>query len=307
MSSNLKKGISILYDMELNNYMMTRTIQKLNNKISNMGYPRKIEEPRKGFTWTSIPECTGWGMIIGGIVGVFVSLVSGCVVGDGFFDKIWQIIVSAFKFGLICLAVGLLIGLIVGIVKKSIEASEVNERFNMEWKEYKRKIADDNSRVAFEKQQIVFLKRQRDELVRKRDESRRILNQFYIKMNIDKSYRNLVPIGYMAQFMKLGISTKLEGADGLYYLVLRELKADQLQYTLEEISNKLDVIIDKQSEIYRELVRTNKKCDNLIQMTMNNSRNLRNIENNTSISAYNSERIAQEAEYQNFMLTYRLF
>jgi hypothetical protein len=41
----LRKGISILYDMELNNYLMTRTISQLYYEIEDLGIKQNFEEP----------------------------------------------------------------------------------------------------------------------------------------------------------------------------------------------------------------------------------------------------------------------
>ncbi|MBQ7574619.1 MAG: hypothetical protein IJT23_10220 [Clostridia bacterium] len=109
------------------------------------------------------------------------------------------------------------------------------------------------------------------------------------------------------EFIRLGISRQLEGAQGLYYLIRKELRMDQMQRSLDDISRKLDEIIDNQREIYGEIVKMNNKCENMIQATLKMSKNLNNIEQNTAISAYNSERILKEEEYQTFFQTYNFY
>lgn len=79
--------------------------------------------------------------------------------------------------------------------------------------------------------------------------------------------KDLIPIGYMHEFIRLGIATHLEGADGLYYLVRNELRADQFQCSIEEISCKLDTVIDKQREIYGVISDMNHRCDYLVEQT----------------------------------------
>lgn len=133
-------------------------------------------------------------------------------------------------------------------------------------------------------------------------------------MGLDNKYRNIVPIGYMEEFIRLGISDHLEGVDGLYYLIRRELRDDQLNYTLNEISNKLNILIDSNHQLYSEINIMNNKCDAIVaqtaktaQICANNSKQLSQIASNTEVTAYNSQRIAAEAEFTNYMLIWNSF
>ncbi|MBQ4569921.1 MAG: hypothetical protein IJA62_07735 [Ruminococcus sp.] len=308
MSENLKKGIAILYDMEMNNYLMTRAIEKLNYKISGLGYSQKINAPRK----ESGDYCTVTvgvaGGVIGAVLGLIIGLLSGCLSDSPFFifDRMGEVIKNILKTMLICAVVGLVLGLIIGLFIDIFEGRAAKREYKESMREYYQQVNDDNNRVALEKQQVNYLVKQRDALKYKLSQSKQILNQFYNRMNIAANYRNLVPIGYMNEFIRLGIATKLEGTDGLYYLVRNELRADQFYHTLEEISGKLDVIIDQNNRMYAELINTNKKVDNLIRITENNARRMNDsfnrIETNTGIAAYNSQRSAEEARFQSFML-----
>lgn len=38
--NSLQEGISILYDMEINNYLMTRSIKQLNYRIDQLGHKK---------------------------------------------------------------------------------------------------------------------------------------------------------------------------------------------------------------------------------------------------------------------------
>lgn len=310
MSTNmLSQGISILYDMETNNYLMTRSIQKLNGEIYKLGEKRGFRLPEKRQPNVSIIVILITITLISAIVGGLIGLIQGFATGNGFFDRLGQALSGLVALVVYCGIGGAAVGLISGITAKIIAYARAKKEYEEDYEEYQKKLENDALRVKRELKQRDYLMSERDSLYFKREESQKLLNQFYIKMNIDRNYRNIVPIGYMNEFMRLGIATKLEGADGLYYLVMRELKADQLQYTLEEISGKLDIIIDKQRDIYRELVKTNQRCDDLVRIAIESSkkaaRSLNEIEKNSRVSAYNSERIAQEMAYQNFMLTYR--
>lgn len=112
----------------------------------------------------------------------------------------------------------------------------------------------------------------------------------------------------MNEFLSLHITDKLEGSDGLYYLIRKELKFEVLNVTLKEISNKLDSIIDQESQLYSVLTGINNKCDRLVTNTQNSiALSIRNNElseqtaRNTEIAAYNTERSAKELEYQSML------
>lgn len=69
----------------------------------------------------------------------------------------------------------------------------------------------------------------------------------------------------MHEYAKLGIATKLEGVDSLYNLVRKDLSQDQFMCKLEDISRKMDQIIDNQHSMYTVLCRINSGCNNMIQ------------------------------------------
>ena len=312
----LKEGISILYDMELNNYLMARGIEQLNRNISNLGVPKRFYEPKLAenhegiwdYTEVVPPISAFLGAIIGAIVGIFTEGGSGF---GGFFNGL----LGAFVYGLIGVVIGavagFVIGLIWGIISHSKENTRLQQIYELETASYHRAIEDDKLRVKREQLQKTELIKQREALTHKLNESQQLLDLFYSIVEIDETYRNIVPIGYMNEFIRIGISRKLEGADGLYYLIRRELQLQDMTRTLTEIRDKLDEIIDNQKALYSELCDINRKCDHMIDLTLQTVKNSENALKkanttaiNTEIIAYNTERTQRELEFQNFMLLY---
>ncbi len=292
--------------MELNNYLMTRSISELEDKISLLGKKKHFKEPIKfkaEGSDTSVVNAT-WYSAFG--VGMVCCIIAAAI----------GMSTAGFFVGLIFTFVGLIVGGIIGavagnLISKSRDNKIYKESYAEDCEKYNRNIENDRLRIEEENRQRMFLIKQRDALIERKNEASRKLNSFYMTVGIDKNYRNLIPIGYMYEFMSLGIATKLEGADGLYYLVRRELRADQMQYTLDEISFKLDTIIDNQHRIYGELTDINNKCDRIISETVRsaelaarNNEMLSVAAANTAITAYNSERIASEAKFQSYMMMY---
>ncbi|MBQ8497834.1 MAG: hypothetical protein IJ489_10340 [Clostridia bacterium] len=303
----LKKGIDILYDMELNNYMITRMISQLDYKISKLGHKQYFDPPAEpsetsyGNDW--IATMGGLGMILGGILGGVV----GCSSSSGVFTSLWEGISGLFVGGIIGIVFGLIIGAIIAFSINSQENSNRQQKYEAQYRAYERDVEADKFRVKQELQKKEFLIKIKYELLERRNLAQKKLNQFYNTMHIDKDYRNLLPIAYMSDFIRLNIATKLEGADGLYYLVRKELRYDLMQLTLEDISQKLDTIIDNQSKIYRAPCDMNDQSQRLISAidrnANDNAKLMEATKNCAELAAYNSGRIAREAEYQTFLMT----
>ncbi len=300
MNTNLKDTIKILYDMELNNYLMTRGIQLLDQKISNLGYYYRFEEPKKREVKEYYRDldkgCFLW-CLIGGIP---LGILSGSTIAG-------------------------IIGAIIGTLGKRFfnyaqQADHFEEERRNAQKYYEEEVAaynqaldNDELRVQAELKQQDFLTVQKNELVARLNKSKALLNSFYYSSGIDKRFCNIVAMGYMNEFIGLGISSKLEGSDGLYYLIMQELRWDQLNATLEDISRKLDTIIDNQKRIYYELQDMNQKCNSIINginsladKIEHNTEVQQTVASNTELSAYYSQRTAREAEFANYMRLYNV-
>lgn len=311
-NSKLSEGISILYDMEQNNYLMSCGIEKMNREISKLGKSQTFSKPREEWNDFSIWTTALAFMSGGGIGGAILGAILGFFDESGFFLRIISLIGGTVTIGLIGGAVGFCLGLIIGIILKIRKHRIIKSNYTKACQVYEKNIAHDSIRVKQELIEKKILISMRDELIDRRREATQKLQSFYSTMGIDGNYRNLIPIGYMHEFMRLGISDKLEGPDGLYYLVMQELRHDQLHATMEEISTKLDTLIDNQHRIYDELRSIDYKCNNMVQLSIQsartaakNNRLLSDISDNTSIAAYNSQRISQELAFQNFMMLYR--
>lgn len=307
MANDLMKGLSILYDMELNNYMMDAAVKKLNHEISQLGFKRKVSQPKlykAKFAWGSFFKTMLVICILFSVYGAYEGFTSAGGIISGFFKAIAWIIAYFIAGAVISVAFVLVFFVILYIKDISYEKKENSRRQdkhndelnNIEW-DYQRQLDRKDALI-----------RQKDILVKKRNESAKVLERFYNSMRIDYNYRNLIPIGYMYELCRLGISNKLTGTDGLYYLVRQELRGDRLQYTLEEISYKLDTIINQQSYIYQEITAMNSKCDTMIaqskksiELAVKNNQSIQGVVNNTSISNYHLQRIRKEAEFQNTM------
>lgn len=312
MADKLQQGISIIYNMELNDYLMDKCIKDLNYKISNLGFLRGVGSmPQKGeinLWWDDIAPIA---ILVCGLIGAIVGIITGFRDNDGFFDTLIGVVVGFFLYALIGAAVGAVSGTIIYFVMRSKKQLEIDKSYKRSMDLYNDGLEKAKARQRIEEKEKQILIKQRDSLIVRRKEAKNKLINFYNIMDIDVNYRSLIPIGYMDEFIRLGISNQLSGVNGLYYLVRQEMRGDRLQYSLDEISRKLDEIISNQHQIYYEITDMNNKCIQLInqatkaaEVSAKNNQLLNAAVANTSIAAYNSQRIKEELKFQNFMYIY---
>lgn len=302
----LQQGIEILYDMELNNYYTERGIRRLDYEINNLARSRNIAAPIRREVYIFPYDDSAVALWVWAFFGALLGLLY-CCKPSGFFDLFFEIFVH-FDEAIRGVIVGAICGVVVGFICFFIrcigEKKKCEQEYEANLRIYNEEVQMDTIRIENEKKQQKILIGQREVLKNRLATARNYLNDFYDRVGIDKNYRYLIPIGYMSEFLQLGIATKLTGIDGLYYLVRKELRMDQMQASLDEILDKLDQIIDNQHMLHGQLVSMNEKCEQMIQTELHNSKSLDKVIRNTGVTAYNSERARRELEYQSFLMTW---
>ncbi|MBQ8175098.1 MAG: hypothetical protein IJ009_06835 [Clostridia bacterium] len=306
-TEKLKKNVASLYEMEMNNYLMTRLIDKMDSTINGLCVSRRFEAPKMGQTKQRL-SATGNGALLGGFAGVLLGVFVGCSNSSGIFTAIDNLVMGFLLGALFGLMIGGVIGYLIDMNAVEEEKNELQKKYDAAYQLYKRNMDEDSKRVNREEKFREALIAERDELVKKRKDSLLLLGSMYEIMGIDRGFRSLVAVGYMNEFLRLGIATKLEGIDGLYYLIQQRIQFSVLNATMQEISSKLDTIINNQDRIYYELQEMNGKFDKMIagvfeavKVGVDNGKRLEEIQNNTGIAAYNAERMRREYEYRNLV------
>lgn len=307
---NLKNGISILYDLELNNYFMTCVIKKIKQVDSKLCKEKTIAKKSRIANSYSIGECIGITMGICGCLGLVAGIVLAILDCKKFtFDysllsliqPVVLVLLGAIVGALACGIAGIVIGLIIGIIGKCVEQKNVNAyNKNIEY-EYSKEVKAEKDRIAREAEQRKFLRDQIKIVQNKLNESNNVLTLVYNTVGIDHTFRNLICMGYMDEYIRLGIATKLEGVDGLYYVIKQQLNFDQINANLNIIIDKLDVIIDKQTKIYHAIQALNTKCVSMVSELEKISYNTYSIAYDSAVNTYSDERAQQEASYLNYI------
>ncbi len=367
--SNLKEAISYIYDVEKNNYFMTRAIFNVTQEIQKPrlkkepyvnirrmpqepvapSMPSKPKKPEYENKWSFKDWC----------VLVIISAVISCIliVNISYIIDFSNEMFLCLLLG--CFCVCMLVGRIWIQRDDRLKYKTLYKDYQNEMREYEEILYPeyDKARKTYETDHLKYkiaIADYRKEYNKRYDEAKKadeekfkarqdalnyllmqltnklaqsvtLLAKMYDAVGIDDDYRNIVPIAYMDKFVRLGIATKLEGADGLYYLIRKELQFEQMNQKLDVIIDKLDSIIDKQHDLYSELVALNSKCDNMISSSIrqtnailaqnkaiyqqnnlisNQNALMEKIQSDTQIAAYNSDRMAREQEYMNYFQRY---
>lgn len=294
----VKKCVSILYDMEQNLYMMTRIMEKYDEEIakkSELEFPvpeKPIEPKREKHTFFSM-------------------LFFGSPISDFLFERLLDIFgefgdlsdfvlwILPFLFfltlGILLLPINMIIGFIMYFTGKQ-RVQQRNEKKAQEYKnackEYQEKCNEREVQIYNNAREIEEIRHKKESMRTQREESQAKLNGFYQKVGINEKFRGLLPMSYMADFINLGIATKFEGADGLYYLVLKELQDIEFRDT---VTSKIDEVVKENQKLHGHLERMKRTCDIMVLNTKNK------LTTNT-VESYQNERIAKELEYQTYLM-----
>lgn len=131
------------------------------------------------------------------------------------------------------------------------------------------------------------------------------LNKLYSEGILPARYQNFVAVATMYQWLRDGRCTQIYGHGGLFDTYEYDLRLGQIVGKLDEISRKLDTVIENQDVLYNEVRRGNEIAEKTYQSVCsieNNTdqivKNTNQIKTNTNIIAMNS--VAQR-HYQEYM------
>ena len=131
-TDDLKRMISIFYDMELNNYMMKNCINDIDLQLNDLrsGSPKPIyNEPNFKPEDESVSKHVSSFVCIGILLGIIPGWIYGCesVKGNGGGMEILSVPISVCLFCFFSGMAGLIIGSIVGLSKSCKAENRNNE------------------------------------------------------------------------------------------------------------------------------------------------------------------------------------
>ena len=307
-TQEFKNCITILFHMEKDIYMKLRLIEGLTEKIRekeeekenllNEIHSKSPQSPtlkteRKNTVWENLfsenPVYDFW---------------DECFLG---LDGLGGILIMIVTF-IIMLPLILVVG-IIRIMTENGRNEKINRKhkavYDREYEVYERQLATYNracenaeSYCRRTDEKINELAQQKKSLEDDLEQTRKKLAEFYDAMEINEKFRGLVPMSYMSEYVNLGIATKLEGADGLYYLIRKELQDAEFVYT---VTSKLDALIggiESSHKALRKEIDDMKERSYRMVLTAASS-----TQRQSGISEYQADSISRELRYQTYLLS----
>jgi uncharacterized membrane-anchored protein YhcB (DUF1043 family) len=308
-AESIKSGIEKLYDMECSHYLMYKLIESLSARINSLGKPNCFPNITKGKNNIHVTDgLLSFSYYFGLCFGIIGALIFIIIVWNSysFFEKIGAFII----LGIILLVCGMIIGAIIKILiacsNRDYKQLEIDNEYKKNCEIQKNEINEDIRRVKNELLEKEKLTKYKNALLDKMNETARNLNNYYIEMGIDVSYRNFIPIAYMNEYIRTKVSTKFDGVDGLYYLVHQDLRADQLQMSIDEISAQLQNLCAKVTDLYQFFNKSNEVLNNFIDCprALNSISSIFPSDNIADIYQYIQQRRTIECYYTEWFDSY---
>lgn len=123
-------------------------------------------------------------------------------------------------------------------------------------------------------------------------QTEKTLEKVYSKNIIHPKYRNLIAVGQIYEYFDTGRCNEFEGANGAYNLFESELRQNIIINKLDTIISQLDTLNETMYYIANEIRRSNMLLADISCQLGTISTTLTLIEQNTALTAYNSQCIA---------------
>lgn len=206
----------------------------------------------------------------------------------------------------ICLIAAMIAG-IVGFIFFMCNAGPSERKVKKDVREYNEQVKIENERrrnVAYRAQKQAKLYKMELAIIKEDYQKiKNLLDQYYELNYIYPKYRKLVYICSIYEYFDSGRCNTLIGPYGAYNLLEQDIKYSKIVDRLDNISDKLDIVIENQQLLYHALNECKRSISSLedsmnsIGMEINNGlsnidERLANIEFNTTITAQCSEYMA---------------
>ena len=271
--------------LEVNRYTLNTTINRLQDKINNLGIPSQIYPPRAPEGAFRTP------FRIAFLSGILFSLPTAIVYSqmEGY-SNIGHAFIMLPAFVLIALVLSLIIATVIATVKR-----------NRRKKNYHAQLEMDAFRVEQEKQQILQLKEQQNQLATEVAHTHDLLNQLYATDVIYPKYRELVPIVTIWEYFDSGRCTELTGTHGAYNLYESESRQDIIISSLNDVLCMLAQIRDNQYALYQAIQESNAIAERICYQNEQLLSVNQSIASNSEVAAYNAKLAAENTSISAFI------
>lgn len=286
---DLLEYIKRVYGLEVLLYQQRFLKRKLNNRLKEVNnVSLQKTKPLISFDKKEYMTSSGWLFCL--IVAPILVLAG--ILAGGFFD------IRAFicSFVIFCL-LGCVyyIYLLFGSKREALET----ERKNWEIASENKKIEESNKKkTQIAKNISLQINRELAIIQYNISQTEQALEQYYSMDIIYAKYRHsLVAISSFYEYLSSRRCYSLEGPDGAYNIFETEIRQNIIIQKLDEAIRKLDQIKENQYMLYSAIQDSNNTTTRLYKKIDEASRTMKRIEENTSISEYNTRITAQNTEF----------
>lgn len=286
-TNELKKYIGNIFELEVSLYNQkslfkklldeTTLLAKVNGKELNKVWSTKIN-----FSMKEIMPFIVMGACIGTLIGGFSSI--------------------PFFAGTVG---GIVVGILIYAISEGYDISKAKEH-NRQVSIINQEIMNNNTNLQ------KTMKRRRDVINQELDiiktsyeKTKQILEQYYNKNVVHITYRNLLAISSIYEYLSSGRCYTLEGHEGAYNLFENEVRQNIIISKLDEVIYHLEQIERNQHMLYTAIKENNASIQRLTQEMYKVADNLQRIESSNQIIAYNSKIAAKNSEIQTWLEIYR--
>lgn len=189
----------------------------------------------------------------------------------------------------IALGIALLVAFLFLVVSLIIEFKSYSDA--KKW--YETCVANDRRRVDRELRYISELRDQQVEISEKCRECEKLLSRLYGLNIIYKSYRNLVAVLTILEYLDSGRCSSLTGAHGAYDTYSYEEKQNRIISKLDTVIHMLDDIKSTQYLLYDAISTANELSQCICDQNERLIETGREIKENTELIAYNTDIIRE--------------
>lgn len=356
MTNNYIECLERIINLEEISQTQQKTLSELREKISSLGKHNSFIKPQRRTVEKIIPYYTAYSdtshlideepYITGGMVICAILFCCYALAGDTL-----NPIISAIVGG----GIGIPIGIIACVIAKKKSQNDTQQKneqakkqaeyeaqiiyeqnledaklqYIAELDEYVENLSDDKIRVQNEIILRKHLESLLSELEKKHEETTAVLNKFYNTANVYDTYRNIIAMCHIVEYLKSGICSELSGRDGAYMIFKYEMyekkKIEQLETiieqltqihfdnqllnsTLERIAANTACMLEVSMDICHDQIMSSQKNEQMLEGLKSQLSAVANeARNHNSISEYNQKCSLQELQHIRWLEQYNTF
>ena len=293
-----------IVDMEKSIWFQQELLQTLQQRSNNLCIEYSISKPKKREpAKTPFPS----GLIALTILFLFVG-IGGLAVMDSSSSAAATVFIIA---GVIC-------GIAPIAKKASATAAAENaveEDYRKQVEEYNRRVSAEQRRLTSERNEKLLLESEENQIKTSISKNKQFLSNLYSLNIIYPKYRKLEYVCSLYEYLCSGRCTQLEGHEGGYNILEQEVRMNYIITQLDQVRNNLNSLQNSQRQLYDVVTSSNEQISSITKsnekmveqlnrmgnQTENIDTKIKEIQKNSELSSYYTERSCKLQEYMSWM------